>query len=166
MSKFNKILNEELNAMPQGLVGGVLAAAATVKEAESVSRNARQGLHDAIETLNSQLALEIRKRMPKLQVNLASGKCHVKFKSKAVTVWPDAMGGKWQIDQNDMGRNFMRGFSHALPMHDDLSSIAEAISEYFSGHYKSLGDTFGAKNVMPTEVKQRGKSKPGNSYYA
>lgn len=165
MNNFKKLLQENLDSIPQGLVATVLSTAATLKEAESVARNARQELNDAIETLNSQLALEIRKRMPKLQVNLASGKCNVRFKSKAVTVWPDVMSKKWQIDPNDMGRSFVRGFSHALPMQDDLSSIAEAIVEYFTGHYKSLGDTFGVKNTMPTEVKQKGKSKPGNSYY-
>lgn len=166
MNNFKKLLQENLDAMATGLVGSVLAAASEVKEAESVARNARQALNDAVETLNSQLALEIRKRMSKLQVNLGGGKCNVRFKSKAVTVWPDVMSKKWQIDPNDMGRSFVRGFSHALPMQDDLSSIAEAIVEYFTGHYKSLGDTFGVKNAMPTEVKQKGKSKPGTGYYA
>lgn len=144
MNKFNKVLQEQLEQMPSasGVTSQAKQAAHKVKEAESVLRNAQDELNMAVENLNSQLSLEIRKRMSKLQVTISSGACQIRYKSKGITVKPNTINNKWEIDPNDMGRSFMKGFSHALPMNDDLSSIAEAVVEYFTGQYKTLGDTY------------------------
>jgi hypothetical protein len=175
MSEFKKILKEELDQISTGPMASVLSAAHKVKEAESVLRNAKDELHASLEAINTKLAFEIRKRSPKLQVNLSDGKVQVYYKSKAVIVSPNALSGKWEIDPNDMGRSFVKGFAHALPMQDDLSSIAEAVVEYFGGHYKTLGDTYQrarSNSQVPKltneqrPIRKRGTSKPGNAYYA
>lgn len=172
MSKFNKILKEELDQLATGPVASSLDAAHRVKEAESILRNAQDELHASLESINTKLAYEIRKRMPKLQVNLGGGKCRIYYKSKSVVVSPNALAGKWEIEPNDMGKSFMKGFAHALPMQDDLGPIAEAVVEYFGGHYKTLGDTYSRPAAPPRlaneqrPIRQRGTSKPGNTYYA
>lgn len=145
MNKFNKILQEQLDQMPAapgGIVSKAMEAGHKVKEAESVLRNAEDEFNTAIESLNNQLALEIRRRNGKLQVTLGNGKCQVYYKSKGIVVRPNAVANKWEIDPNDMGRSFLKGFAHALPMTDDLGPIAEAVVEYFTGQYKTLGDTY------------------------
>lgn len=184
MNEFKKILKEELDQLSTGPMADALQAAHAAKEAESLLRNAQDELHAALEALNTKLAFEIRKRSPKLQVNLSNGKVQVYYKSKAVIVSPNAIAGKWEIDPNDMGRSFVKGFAHALPMQDDLGPIAEAVVEYFGGHYKTLGDTYQRTPVVrapagrttgaapsPTPlngrpIQQGGTSKPGNTNYA
>ena len=150
MNKFNKILKEELDQIATGSTAKALNAAHKVKESESLLRNAKDELHASLEALNTQLAFEIRKRMPKLQVNLGNGKCQVYYKSKTVVVSPNALSNKWEIEPNDMGRSFVKGFAHALPMQDDLGPIAEAVVEYFNNHYKSLGDTYSRSRKVIT----------------
>jgi hypothetical protein len=172
MNEFKKVLKEELDQLSTGPMASALEAAHQAKEAESLLRNAQDELHAALEALNTKLAFEIRKRSPKLQVNLSGGKVQVYYKSKAVIVSPNALAGKWEIDPNDMGRSFVKGFAHALPMQDDLGPIAEAVVEYFGGHYKTLGDTYQRAPAAPKltneqrPIRQRGTSKPGNTYYA
>lgn len=169
MNEFKKLLKEELDQLATGPVSSALDAAHKVKEAESVLRNAQDELHSSLEAINTKLAFEIRKRMPKLQINLSGNRCQIYYKSKAVVVSPNAIAGKWEIEPNDMGKSFMKGFAHALPMQDDFGPIAEAVAEYFGGHYKTLSDTYGRAPKMANEqrpIRQRGTSKPGNTYYA
>jgi hypothetical protein len=165
MKKFDKLLQEELDQKQFGFVGSVINAAYGVKEIESRLHELVENLRTAVESLNAQLALEIRKRMPKLQVNLSNGKCHVNYKSKSIVVYPDPVSKKWDIEPNDMGRRFSRGYPDVLPMQDDLGFIAEAVCEYFSSQYRTLHDTHGSVKEGQA-IHKRGKSKPGNTYYS
>jgi hypothetical protein len=182
MKQFDKLLQEEIDQFQSGHVASITNIARDMHEAESQLQALRDKLHHAVEQLNAMLAVEIRKRMPMLAIRLASGKCHVSYKSKSITVKPDVYRNRWDIDPNDMGRGFMRAHADVLPLQEDLGPIAVSVIEYFTSQYRTLQKVSGnhiprpkppKPNPEPIKpigegrpIRRRGKSKPGNTYYA
>jgi hypothetical protein len=168
MNKFDKVLNEEIDQLQpsSGYVNSLLSARKIVQEAESTLRSARDNLIVAKESLNAHLALEIRKRVPQLNVNLTDGKLNIGYRSKCITACPDLDRNNWAIESNDFGRGFVRGFGHTLPLQEDLGPIAEAMAEYFTGKYKTLQGPGPAPMKTGRPIRQKGKGRPGTGYYA
>jgi len=175
MDKFNNILQEQIDQLnAKGPVETLLSAAYNVREIESSLNQHKDELQQASDALNAALALEVRKRMPKLQTNLADGKCHIRYRSKSLVVYPDAGSQRWVIEPSDFSRGFMKLYSDTLPLKNDLRSVAESVVEYFSTNYKTIANVSGnPTNINPSPIapagpaiKQKGISQPGTSYYA
>lgn len=143
MRDFDKALNEEVEAIKQNSkTSDIMRLTHEAHELQSELNSVNEQLQQAVETLNAQLALELRKSMPKLNVNLSNGKCYVRYRShnssKSVVVFPDVTRGRWEVEPGDFGRGFAKHFDAALPLQDDLDPLVDAIVEYFSTQYKSL----------------------------
>lgn len=173
MKEFDKILNEQIDKLDENYVNSVLAAHNKVQETEATLRAQKDILEHAVESLCAYLALEIRKRMPKLNVHLANGTCNIQYRSKSLSISPNIAQAKWEIEPTDMGRGFVRGYSHVLPLQNDMSAIADAAIEHFSNNYKTIQKETGMGESAVSggainagrPIKQKGKSKPGTGYY-
>lgn len=160
MKPFEKCLQEHLDAMPpeSSMSGqnGNASEARTInselREAEARVLNLQSTLQHALESLNAQLAVEVRKRMPKLSVSLAQHKTEIRYRSKALICWPNVDRDVWEVEPNETGRYFMRAHSADLKLSDDTSEFAELITEFFSNNYKTLQDVNFMHNVPTAEA--------------
>ena len=200
MKPFEKCLQEHLDAMPpessmsgqNGHASEARNANAELREAEARVLNLQANVQHALESLNAQLAVEVRKRMPKLSVNLMQHKVEVRYRSKGLVCWPNVDRDVWEVELNDTGRYFMRAHSADLKLSDDPTEFAELITEFFSNNYKTLQDTnmvhgvpseaVGETAVGATEdpideprpddigagraIQRKGTQRPGTGYYA
>lgn len=168
MRPFERRLQEELSNFQgpkAGQVESVRSAHAAIREAEANLHNLKSELASKIETLNANLAVSIRNRLPKVNVSLSNGRCNVSYKSKSVAVWPDLDKGKWAVEPNDSGKMFSKNNAKYLELSDDIDELAEAIGEFFVGQYRTLQDMprpTVAREGQP--IRRRGE-KPGMQYY-
>ena len=200
MKPFEKCLQEHLDSMPpestmSGQNGHASQARninAELRESEALVLNLQSKLKFALESLNAQLAVEIRKRMPKLSVNLTQHKVEVRYRSKAIICWPNIDRDVWEVELNETGRYFMRAHSADSKLSDNPTEFAELITEFFSSNYKSLQDV-GMVSGVPVEavgetavgatenpidepqpddigagraIQRKGTQRPGTGYYA
>ena len=197
MKPFEKCLQEHLESMMPGQNTHASEARkvnAELREAEAKVLNLQSNLQHALEALNAQLAVEIRKRVPKLSVNLTQHKIEVRYRSKTLICWPNIDRDVWEVELNETGRYFMRSHSADMRVSDDPTELAEFITEFFGSNYKTLQDVNGpTMHAMPTEavgetavgatedpidepqpdkigivqpIKRKGTQRPGTGHYA
>lgn len=160
MKPFEKCLQEHLDSMPpessmsgqSGHASEARSVNADLREAEARVLNLQSNLQHALESLNAKLAVEIRKRMPKLSVNLTQHKVEIRYRSKALVCWPNVDRDVWEVELNDTGRYFMRAHSADLKITDDPTEFAEFITEFFGNNYKTLQDVGIMRNVPTAEA--------------
>lgn len=171
MRPFERRLQEELSQFQgpkTGQVESVRAAHAAIREAEANLLNLKSELAFKIETLNANLAVAIRNRLPKVSVGLSNGRCNVSYKSKSVSVWPDLDKNKWAVEPNDSGKMFSKNHAQYLEFTDDIDALAEAIGEFFVGQYRTLQDMDMPRSSGVARegqaIRRRGE-KPGMQQY-
>ncbi len=182
MRQFERRLHEEIEQLEPTKasthLGAAQAANGALREAESALDGLRQNLAHAVEAINADLAVAIRNLMPKITVNLSDGKCIVTYRSRSLTLTPDIDRGKWSVKSDDAGKTFSKQYIQYLNLNEDSAELAEAISDYFVGNYKTLQD----KNVIvqaepqpeptppvPAEsrpIRRKGTQEPGTGYFA
>ena len=99
-------------------------------------------LYMATDRLNGDLAMGVRKQLPGLNVGLDKNGCKVGYKSKNLSFSPDLKTGAWNVKSPDhrfCGR-FTRHNGPSLALASNITPLVDAIANYFSGHYKSLGE--------------------------
>lgn len=142
MAGFDKILQESLNQLdvsaPPSRVMALREVQDDIKLVEKRLHELRLKLQHCQEELNTALALELRKRIPGLNVSLNGGNCTINYRSRYLVCRPDVMAGAWKFEPNDEGRRFSRGNGHLLGLTDDLSPLSSAIAEFFTQRYKTL----------------------------
>lgn len=93
--------------------------------------------------INADLALNIRRRMPALNVGLdKNGFCKVGYKTKHLLFSPDIEKGIWNVESSDNRflSHFLKSKRSSLVIGAEISPLIEAVVAYFTNHYKSLGE--------------------------
>lgn len=112
--------------------------------------------------INVELALNLRKRMPSLNIGIdKSGSCKVGYRSKSLTFSPDIENGIWIVQSSDprFARRFQKLKRYDLIIgSSDITPLIDAVVEYFTGHYKSLGEEITGVGVILIEDKIRNLS--------
>jgi hypothetical protein len=106
--------------------------------------------------MNGDLALGVRRNHPGLNVSVDPEGCKIGYKSKSLTFDPDIEKGVWIINGEDprfMGR-FKRQFGRNTVLLPDIGDLVSAITDYFTGHYKSLGEDILGTGVVLLEGRQ------------
>ncbi len=142
MKDFNKTLNEQLDSLPMsGEIQSKLDLVSEIsKELESAKERVaelKMELRNAIEDYNVELAGALRKRIPKVGINLNNGRCSASYKSTNLSCYPDLGAKTWVFDPNPHGRRFTRGNADTLRLDDPIDVLSDAIVQYFS-RYKTL----------------------------
>jgi hypothetical protein len=140
MNDFDKQLDSSLNNLKSktDLLSNLSRSITEIVEAEAQIRTMKDNLEVLIDEMMAKLSLEVRKRMPKLNVSISSGRCDIRYKAKSIVIKPNLNKMSWSIDPNDMGREFLRSFKDEFKISNSFSAIADAIIDYFSGRYKTL----------------------------
>jgi hypothetical protein len=110
-------------------------------------------LYMATDRLNGDLAMGVRKRLPGLNVGLDKNGCKVGYKSKNLSFSPDLKIGVWGVKSPDhrFCRRFARNNGPSLALTSSIAPLVDAISDYFSGHYKSLGEDIKGTGALIVE---------------
>lgn len=106
--------------------------------------------------INSQLAVKIRKAMPSLNISVdRNGNCQVGYKSKYLIVNPDTSKGMWSVKSNDprFCSRFQRRYKHDLFLDENVDNLINRLCEYFTGYYKSLGESIEGTGKIIIEGK-------------
>ena len=113
-------------------------------------------LNSVKQRMNGNLALGIRRNNPGLNVAISLKGCKIGYRSKSLLLEPDVAKGVWVVTGEDprfVGR-FKRQFSRNTILLPDINNIVSAITDYFTGHYKSLGEDILGTGVILIEGKK------------
>ncbi len=139
MDDFDLKLDDSLNKIGKdGVIDKLQKQMLHHADLQSQLENSKDEISVLFDELMSKLVLSVRKRMPKLSISVSSNRCDIRYKSKAVILIPNLNKLEWSVEPNDMGKEFMKVFSNTFKMSDNMSDIADAIVDYFTGRYKTL----------------------------
>ncbi len=113
-----------------------------LEEARRKVTDLERQLMYAMDRLCGGLAVGIRKQQPGLNIGLNNGMCNVGYKTKHLSMKPDIGKRVWAVDSTDpsFARRFVRKHGPHTSLTNDLTGIAQAIADFFTGHYRSLGE--------------------------
>jgi hypothetical protein len=144
MKDFDKVLNEHLDAMSDGISGEAQGKLDLIHEISKELDGAKERVQDlemslrhATEEYNVELARALRKRLPEVGVSLNNGRCSASYKSTNLSCKPDLASKSWVFEPNQHGRRFSKNNGIALGLNNTVDPLADAIVQYF-GRYKTL----------------------------
>lgn len=113
---------------------------------------------NAMDGLNAHLAMAIRRTKPGLNIALEGSGCKIGYRSKYITLTPNPSIDSWEISAPAKLQGFVNGIKRfnagKLALTSDVNELAKGISEYFSIHYKSLGEDIQGTGVILKEGKR------------
>ena len=110
----------------------------------------------AIDHINGDLAMAVRRLKPGLNIGLDRVGCKVGYKTKSLIFAPNLQTGVWEVRSPDpkfLGR-FKRHFGSRLALVPDPSQVAKAISDYYTEHYKTLHEEISGVGIVLVEGKR------------
>lgn len=144
--KLRSVLAEDILApdtpAPDNPITAVRSTLERLQKAREEVAGLERELLCNVEKVNGQLAVLIRNRNPGLNVALGNGECSVGYRSKQLRLKPDFSKRTWAVDGPDpaFARRFTRRHNTATVIGDGVDELANALSDYFATHYKTLGD--------------------------
>jgi len=148
MSSFNKdlsnILSEDNLAIdtpvPDNPMTQLRQKAQELKDAKDQVAQLEQEYVQAIDALNGQLAVGVKKCNPRLSANLRNGVCNIGYRSKSLNFKPNLDTQTWAAESSDptFARRFSRNHGPATALNPDIDALAKAIISFFTNHYKTL----------------------------
>lgn len=106
--------------------------------------------------MNADLVLSIKRHMPALNVGLdKNGECKVGYKSKSLVFTPNIEQGVWVVTSSDdrFKNRFSKSKRKTLVISPNIDHLIEAIADFFSEHYKSLGEDIIGNGIIMVEGK-------------
>lgn len=113
-------------------------------------------LNSIKQRMNGDLALGVRRNHPGLNVAISPKGCKIGYRSKSLLFDPDVAKGVWVVTGEDprfLGR-FQRQFGRNTVLLPDIGNLVSAVTEYFTGHYKSLGEDIVGTGVVLIEGRK------------
>lgn len=143
-NKIDQIINEELDDIAQvspndvkGKFDLIQELSKEIQSTECHLQDLQTQLRHAVEEFNAALGTSLRKRIPKINVNLNDGRCTAGYRSTALSCWPNVQRGMWEFEPNRYGKSFTRQNAHLLKLGNQVEPLVDAIANYF-GRYRSL----------------------------
>jgi len=150
--KLDLLLEMDKELVPSSL-DSILDITKQLDEVRQKVVDLQNKLHMATDRLNGDLAMGVRKQLPGLNVGLDRNGCKVGYKSKNLLFNPDLKTGAWNVKSPDnrfCGR-FTRRNGPSLALASNITPLVDAIANYFSGHYKSLGEDIEGTGALIVE---------------
>ena len=106
--------------------------------------------------MGADLALSVRRHHPGLNVAVDQNGCKVGYRSKSLYFDPDVEKGVWAVNSSDerFSGRFNRQYGKSTVLSPDIGNLESAITDYFSGHYKSLGEDIVGDGVVLIEGRR------------
>lgn len=152
-------LNKHLDLILEDVIDSPLDIAvdiqSEVKECEYQLELSKRRLSMAIDRINGDLAMSIRKVQPGLHIVLDKNGCKVGYKSKSLIFSPDLTTKYWNVNGQDP--RFLRKFQKRygeIALRRNISKITKCIVTFFNEYYKSLHeDIVGVGNIIINDKK-------------
>jgi hypothetical protein len=105
--------------------------------------------------INGELAIQIRKHHPALNISVNPKQCKIGYKSKYLSFYPDIEKGVWQINGEDPKfiNRFKKLYRRNTIISPEITDLVSSISDFFTNHYKSLGESIVGKGAIIIEGK-------------
>lgn len=102
------------------------------------------------------LALAIRRTKPGLNVAVDKTGCKVGYKTKYLQFIPEVEQGVWKVISPNRRflREFLQANRRATLLTPDLSVLINAIAEYFSTYYRTLGEDVVGTGILMVEERR------------
>jgi hypothetical protein len=106
--------------------------------------------------MGADLALSVRRNHPGLNVAVDQNGCKVGYRSKNLCFDPDVEKGVWVVSSSDDGflGRFKRQYDRNTVLSPEIGELVSAITDYFAGHFKSLGEDIVGVGVVLIEGKR------------
>ncbi len=106
--------------------------------------------------MSADLALSIRRTKPGLNIALDKHGCKVGYKTKYLQFIPDVEQGMWKVlsANRRFEREFLNLYRRSTLMIADLSPIVSAIIDYFTNHYRTLGESILGTGILLLEDRK------------
>lgn len=103
-----------------------------------------------------ELALNIRRRMPGLNVGVGRDGCKIGYRSKHLILQPDVKRGIWNVKSGDgsFARRFLSRHSSKTIITPNFDNLINALVKHFTEHYKSLGEDIVGTGIILVEGKR------------
>lgn len=104
--------------------------------------------------MNADLALSLKRHMPALNVSIGrNGECKIGYKSKHLVFTPNIEQGVWIVDSSDdrFKNRFSKAKRQTLIISPNLDRLISSITDFFTEHYKSLGEDISGVGVIIVE---------------
>lgn len=134
---------------------GALDVAEQLREAEDAVKTLKRRFEMAVDRINGDLAMGIRRVQPGLHVVLDKQGCKVGYKSKSLIFYPNLTDAVWRV--NGLDSRFLNKFNQIngpIPLKKDLGRVTKAIIDYFNKYYKSLHEEIVGTGVLLIDGKQ------------
>ncbi len=154
------VLERKLDLLLEGVASPVLLRAATTA-AHRLDNMRRQVIHfetelaRAIDRVNGDFAMLIRRRHPSLSVALSKDGCKVSYKSKWLLFPPDVRTRVWRVSAADP--RFERAWRSGdvdLTLTDDNAGLADSVAKFFVDHYRSLQEDVVGAGVLVVDGRR------------
>ena len=150
------ILDDEMTQVPDDPYQIASDLATQLEEARRRVSDLERQLVYAVDRLCGGLALGVRKQQPGLNIGLDKGCCKIGYRSKHLTMRPDLSKKVWVVDSADprFARRFMHGHRPTTALASDLMPLANAIVNFFTGHYLTLGESISGRGLLMVDNRQ------------
>lgn len=102
------------------------------------------------------LALALRRAKPGLNVAVDKNGCRVGYKTKFLQFIPEVEHGIWKVISPN--RRFLREFQQAnrraTLLTADLSVLVDAVTNYFTNYYRTLGEAIDGTGILMVEERR------------
>lgn len=103
-------------------------------------------------------ALNLRRKIPSLNISISRGTCNVGYKKYILSLTPDIKLGVWRVksdsSQGKFSKQFMQRYGSKTTIAPDMSILADSIASFFKSHYKTLGEDLTTTGILLIEGKR------------
>lgn len=113
-------------------------------------------MQHALDRLCGGLALGIRRRQPSLHAQLGDGAVRVTYVKKDLVFKPDLARQVWMVDsaRPRFVSKFKQMYGHLLHLSSDLMPLANAVAEFFTRYYRSIGEEITGQGSVVVEGRR------------
>lgn len=144
------ILEDDTTQMADDPYQAAMNVVIDLEEARRKVTDLERQLMYAMDRLCGGLAVGIRKHQPGLNVGLDNGNCKIGYRTKHLILKPDLTKKVWAVSGPDQrfARRFMKDHAPHTNLTSDTSMIAQAIANFFTKHYRTLGEEISGYGIL------------------
>lgn len=138
---------------PYGLASGLVQQ---LQDARQKVLDIEHKLSTIKRKISADLAIDLRRTQPSLNVALDKTGCKVGYKTKMLHFTPDIENAIWRVTSSNQRflREFLNAHRKSTLIGDDLSVLVNAIVSYFTAYYRTLHENLTGTGLLFVEDKK------------
>lgn len=148
-ARLSILIENDSSAISSNMLDEVNSQLNELNELKSKIKSLEKDLSHFVDKFCAQLAVQVRRLEPSLDIHLYDGSCAFGYKSMILELKPNIEKKVWMPVSPDsrINKKFVASHGANLRFSNDLSDLAEAIVHYFKMRYKSLMEDVGVVTI-------------------